>query len=404
MTHYLVVGGGILGLAVAREILLGDPGCEVTVVEKESAWATHQTGRNSGVIHAGVYYPPGSLKARLSRAGSQSMVQFCRERGVPVEITGKLIIATEENQRERLTALHSRAVANGLPVRLLSAAEAHEREPYAQVVAAIHSPTTGIVNYGTVATALAADLAERGADLRLSTPVLGIAPIPGGTGHIVQTERDEIRTDVLVNCAGLMSDRVARMAGLRPKAEIVPFRGEYFELRPAAAHLVNGLIYPVPDPRFPFLGVHLTRGIDGVVHAGPNAVLALAREGYDWTTVDRRDVAEMLRSPGLRRLAATYTGVGAVEVARSLSTRRFAASVARLVPSIRREDLVRSTSGVRAQAVTADGAMVDDFMIQTAPGQVHLLNAPSPAATASLEIAKHVVAAIPNWSAGRATG
>ena len=385
--HIAVVGGGILGLAVAHE-LVTKRGARVTVLEKEHAWARHQTGRNSGVVHAGLYYRPGSLKARLCVEGSRSIVEFAKNHGVPVEVCGKLVVATEPDELPRLAVLAERAQANGVPARRIEPAEAREYEPEVQCVAALRVETTGIIDYGAVCDAFVRVLRERGADLRLGTPVLGIR---GARGAVeLGTPSGLVRADALVNCAGLHSDRVARMAGLRPRARIVPFRGEYYELRPDRRHLVRGLIYPVPDPRFPFLGVHLTRTIEGGVHAGPNAVLALRREGYRWRDVSPRDVADVLSFPGFWRLARRNLAEGMAEVARSLSTARFAASLARLVPAVRREDLVPAEAGVRAQAMLPDGSLVDDFLFETAPRQVHVLNAPSPAATSCLEIAKRV--------------
>jgi (S)-2-hydroxyglutarate dehydrogenase len=384
--HTAVIGGGILGLAVARE--LTSRGHGVTVLEKETAWARHQTGRNSGVIHAGLYYRPGSLKARLCTAGAASMVAFAREHAVPVEVCGKLVVAVEQAELPRLHELARRAEANGVPARLIGAEAARELEPQVACVAALHVRSTGIVDYVGVAHALVRLLGEAGAQLRLGAEVIDLRC----TDHAVRvsTTAGDIEADAVVNCAGLQSDRVARLAGLRPPARIVPFRGEYHELRPQARHLVRGLIYPVPDPAFPFLGVHLTRGVDGSVHAGPNAVLALRREGYRWRDVSARELADTLSFPGFWRLARRHAVTGAGEVARSLSRRRFAAALARLVPAVCAADLVPAEAGVRAQAMRPDGSLVDDFLFVTAPRQVHVLNAPSPAATASLEIARRI--------------
>jgi (S)-2-hydroxyglutarate dehydrogenase len=384
--HVVVIGGGIIGLAVADE--LAGRGHELTVLDKEDGWARHQTGRNSGVIHAGLYYQPGSLKAALCTAGAASMVRFAREHGVPVEVCGKLVVAVDERELPRLHALAERAEANGVPASLIDPAKARELEPEVSCVAALHVRSTGIVDFAGVARALARRLASRGADLRLGTEVVGIA----GAGDRVRitTTGGDVEADALVNCAGLHSDRVARLAGLTPPARIVPFRGEYYELTPAARPLVRGLIYPVPDPAFPFLGVHLTRGVDGSVHAGPNAVLALRREGYRWRDVAARDVRDVLGFPGFWRLARRNVRTGAAEVARSLSRRRFAAALRRLVPAVSARDLVRAPAGVRAQAMLPDGSLVHDFLFVNAPRQVHVLNAPSPGATAALEIAKRI--------------
>ncbi|HEU4425895.1 MAG TPA: L-2-hydroxyglutarate oxidase, partial [Pilimelia sp.] len=302
--RYAVIGGGIIGLAVAHRITLDRPGARVTVLEKERRLAAHQTGHNSGVIHAGVYYPPGSLKARLCQAGSRSMVDFCREYGLPVEVCGKLIAATAPDELPRLRALHDRAVAGGLPVRLVDGAQAREYEPHLSCLAAMHVASTGIVDFAAVAAMLATLAEQAGATIRLGARVTAIAE--RATELVVGTTAGEVVADVLVNCAGLHADRVARLAGVRPSARIVPFRGEYLALRPERRDLVRGLIYPVPDPALPFLGVHLTRVVDGSVHAGPNAVLALAREGYSWRRVNPRDVAGMVAYPGMWRLGRRH--------------------------------------------------------------------------------------------------
>jgi L-2-hydroxyglutarate oxidase len=389
VTRYVVVGGGILGLATAHRILLDRPGASVTVLEKEDRWAAHQTGHNSGVIHAGVYYAPGSLKASFCTGGRLSMVDFCREYGVPYRICGKLVVATRPEEVPRLRALHARSLANGLDVRMLTPEQAREHEPHVSCVAAMHVPETGIVDFGAVCRTLADLLTEAGADLRLGTRVTAIH------GSVVETTGGEVSADVVVNCAGLHADRVARLAGVRPEARIVPFRGEYYELRPERRDLVRGLVYPVPDPQLPFLGVHLTRTIHGSVHAGPNAVLALSREGYSWREVRLRDLAEAAAFPGLWRLARRHYRYGAAEVGRSLSTTLFVRSLARLVPDITPDDVVPAGAGVRAQAVRRSGDLVDDFLISRRGRQVHVLNAPSPAATSALAIARHVVAQLP---------
>lgn len=388
----MVVGGGILGLAVAHELV--GRGDRVTVLEKEGHWAGHQTGHNSNVVHAGLYYQPGSFKARMSVAGNRSIVDFAREHGVPVEVCGKLVVATTEAELPALRVLAERAEANGVPAKLVEPAEAREYEPEVACAAALRVESTGIIDFPGVCAALVRLLAESGrADLRLGTPALGIRPGRAGSGSgsvEIATGTEVLRADALVNCAGLHSDRVARMAGLTPAARIVPFRGEYYELRPERRHLVRGLIYPVPDPSLPFLGVHLTRMLDGSVHAGPNAVLALRREGYRWRDISMRDLTDSARFPGLWKLARKYPRTAVDEVLRSLSRRRFADSLARLVPAVQREDIVRHGSGVRAQALLPDGSMVHDFLIESAPNQVHVLNAPSPAATCALEIGKYV--------------
>ncbi|GAA4417791.1 L-2-hydroxyglutarate oxidase [Actinokineospora soli] len=383
----VVVGGGIIGLATARELV--SRGDRVTVVEKETGWARHQTGHNSNVVHAGLYYAPGSFKARMSVAGNRSIVEFAREHGVPVSVCGKLVVATSDAQLPALKELARRAEANGVPARMLTPDEAREFEPEVACVAALRVESTGIISFPGVCDALVRLLSDAGAELLLGTEVLGIRP--AGTGVEVATGSGVLRADALVNCAGLHSDRIARLAGLEPAARIVPFRGEYYELTPSAAGLVRGLIYPVPDPTLPFLGVHLTRMLDGSVHAGPNAVLALRREGYRWRDASLRDLAEVARFPGTWRLARKYAyPVGWQEVRRSLSRKRFAASLAELVPAVTEADIVRAGAGVRAQAMLPDGTLVQDFLIESAPNQVHVLNAPSPAATCALEIGRHV--------------
>lgn len=384
--HVVVIGGGILGLAVARELLAR--GRRVTLCEKESSWAAHQTGHNSNVVHAGLYYPPGSLKATMATAGNASMVRFATEHGVDVRVCGKLVVASSDDELPGLRALAARAEANGVPATWISPARAREHEPEVHCVAALRVHSTAVLDFGQVCAVLAAELEADGAELCRSTEVRAIRG--GARGVEVATDAGLISAHALVNCAGLQSDRVARLAGLTPSARIVPFRGEYFELRAHARHLVRGLIYPVPDPALPFLGVHLTRLLDGRVHAGPNAVLALHREGYRWRDVSVRDAAEVARFPGAWRLARRYWRTGLDEVRRSVSQRRFAASVARLVPAIGPDDIQPCTTGVRAQAMRADGTLLGDFLIETAPHQVHVLNAPSPAATCALEIARHV--------------
>jgi L-2-hydroxyglutarate oxidase len=391
--RYVVIGGGIVGLATAHRLALDHPDATVTVVEKETTWGAHQTGHNSGVIHAGVYYKPGSLKATLCKAGSASMVRFCEDNGIPVNVCGKLIVATDASELPRLHALFERSTANGLPVRLVGPAEAKDLEPEVACVEGMHVASTGIVDYGRVCVILSELLEKAGARLLTGTRVTGI--VSKEREVVVETTGGQIVADALVNCAGLQADRIAKLAGIDPPARIIPFRGEYYELTPARRDLVRGLIYPVPDPQFPFLGVHLTRMIDGSVHAGPNAVLALAREGYTWKKIKAGDIADAISYPGLWRLARRHLPYGISEVRRSLSRKRFAASLARLVPAVSAADLVPAAAGVRAQAITRTGELVDDFLIVDRPRQVHVLNAPSPAATSSLEIAKHIAARLP---------
>lgn len=382
----VIIGGGILGLAVAER--LSRVGHVVTLLEKESTWAAHQTGHNSGVIHAGPYYAPGSLKARLCAAGNRSMVEFAQEHGIAHRVPGKLIVAVDADEIPRLNTLAERAAANGVPSRLIDGDEAREYEPHVSAVRALRVETTGIIDYPAVSRKLA-QLAEfHGAELLTGAKVERI--VAGHDGVRVIHSLGETTADLLINCAGLHADRIAAMAGVEPEVRIVPFRGEYYELTPDRRALVNGLIYPVPDPELPFLGVHLTRMIDGSVHAGPNAVLALAREGYGWGDVSVRDTVDAIGYPGFLRMARRNVRTGAAEVARSLSQRLFARSLARLVPEVGTADIVRAGAGVRAQAIRRNGALADDFVIQSAPRQVHVLNAPSPAATSALEIAASI--------------
>ncbi len=385
-----MIGSGIVGLATARRLALR--GDEVVVLEKEHGLARHQSGRNSGVIHAGLYYAPGSLKASMAVRGARSMQAYAAQKGVAHDICGKLVVAVTDQEVPGLSRLAARAQANGVPARLVGPAEAREFEPYVRCVQALRVETTGIIDYPAVCDALADDLRAAGGEVRFGTPVAA-ARTSGSQVH-VETATDVIRAEAVVACAGLHADRVAAASGLSPAARIVPFRGEYFELTKEREYLVSGLIYPVPDPRFPFLGVHLTRGVHGGVHAGPNAVLALSREGYAWADVNLADLRESLAWPGLWRLARRHAAPGAREVFRSLSRAAFARSLSRLVPGIQADDLVPAPAGVRAQALQRDGSMVDDFLVQRAPRQVHLLNAPSPAATASLEIAEHLLAEV----------
>ncbi|MEO6998310.1 MAG: L-2-hydroxyglutarate oxidase [Terracoccus sp.] len=390
--RYVVVGGGIVGLAVADRLCADDPTAHVSVLEKEHSWASHQTGRNSGVIHSGLYYAPGSKKALMCKAGAASMVRFAEEEGIAHEVCGKLVVATDPSELPGLDRLHDRGIANGLEVRRLTAEEAKQYEPHVSAVGALHVAATGIIDYGAVCAALVRRLERRGAQLRLGTEVLGAARSSATT--MVHTTTGDLAADVVVSCAGLHSDLVARRLGHSPSARIIPFRGEYYELTPEAAPLVKGLIYPVPNPDFPFLGVHLTRGVDGHIHAGPNAVLAFAREGYTWGTIRPREVYDTLTFPGFWKLARQNYRAGSHEMARSASRRLFGDSLRRLVPEIRDEHLIKATAGVRAQAMMPDGSLVDDFLIERTGSIVHVLNAPSPAATAALEIARHIAALV----------
>ncbi|MER7805002.1 MULTISPECIES: L-2-hydroxyglutarate oxidase [Streptomyces] len=381
----LVIGGGIVGLSTAYAITRAAPGTRVTVLEKEPGPARHQTGRNSGVIHSGVYYRPGSLKARYAVRGAAEMVKFCAEYGIAHAVTGKLIVATDRAELPRLHALVQRGRENGIPVRELGAAQIQEYEPEVRGLAAIHVGTTGVCDYVAVARQLAH---ASGAELRYGAEVRQVDRRPG-TGVAVRTRSGEVlRARVMVNCGGLHCDEIARLTGDDPGMRIVPFRGEYYEL--ARPELVRGLVYPVPDPAFPFLGVHLTRGIDGGVHLGPNAVPALAREGYGWGVVRPRELAATLAWPGSWHIARRHWRYGTGELHRSLSKAAFTTAVRRLLPAVAESDLVPAPAGVRAQAVLADGTLVDDFLIKEGAHAVHVLNAPSPAATAALPIGREV--------------
>ncbi|WP_269858709.1 L-2-hydroxyglutarate oxidase [Streptomyces sp. RPT161] len=384
----LVIGAGIIGLSTAYAITRAAPGTRVTVLEKELHPAQHQTGRNSGVIHSGIYYRPGSLKARYAVQGAAEMVKFCAEHDIPHEVTGKLIVATEREELPRLHSLVQRGRENGIPVRELVPSQIADHEPHVRGIAAIHVGTTGVCDFRAVTETLARLAQDAGADLRYGRQVRAITQ--RGNEVVVSTADEEFRAKVLVNCAGLHCDRVARLAGLRPAMRIVPFRGEFYELAPSAADLVRGLVYPVPDPAFPFLGVHLTRGVDGAVHIGPNAVPALAREGYGWRTVSPRDLVQTAAFPGTWRIARRHWRYEVDEIRRSLSKHAFTRAVQRLLPDVRPEDLIPAASGVRAQAVLRDGTLADDFLFAGSGPYVHVLNAPSPAATASLPIGREV--------------
>jgi L-2-hydroxyglutarate oxidase len=383
-----VIGGGIVGLATAAALLERAPKARIALLEKENTWAAHQTGHNSGVIHSGIYYKPGSLKAQLARDGNSSMVAFCRQHRIPHQICGKVIVATRADQLAQLEKLAQRGLDNGLAVERLTVRQVREIEPHVRCHAGLRLPSTGIVDYKAVTGKLAQLVQEQGGRLHLGTRVLAVRP--GDDHSIVETNQGPIAGSLVVNCAGLHSDRVARASGVNPHARIVPFRGEYYELRPDRRHLVNTLVYAVPNPAFPFLGVHFTRMIDGSVHAGPNAVLSFKREGYRKTDFSLRDFLEVMLFPGFWRLAARNAREGLKEMIRSFSKAQFVRSLQELIPEVRAEDLVPSEAGVRAQALLPDGSLVDDFLIVDGPRAVHVCNAPSPAATASLEIGKAI--------------
>jgi L-2-hydroxyglutarate oxidase LhgO len=384
-----VVGGGIVGLATARALLERAPRARVVVLEKEAGVAAHQTGHNSGVVHSGIYYKPGSHKARLCVEGARLLAGFCETQGIRVDPIGKVIVATTAAELPRLQTLYERGAANGVPgLALVGPERLREIEPHAAALRAIHSPHTAIVDYVEVARALARDLQARGAAVETGARVTAVART--GDGLAIEATRLLVEARHLVNCAGLYSDEVARLAGAAPDVRIVPFRGEYYLVRPERHHLVRGLIYPVPDPEFPFLGVHFTRTVHGEVEAGPNAVLAFAREGYRFGRVEPRELWATLAYPGFRAMARRYWRMGGYEMYRSLSKAAFVRALQRLVPALRAGDVRPGGAGVRAQAVSPDGSLVDDFRIVASPGAIHVLNAPSPAATASLAIGRHV--------------
>ena len=388
MFDFAIVGGGIVGLSTARALLERHPNAGVLVLEKEEGWARHQTGHNSGVIHSGVYYKPGSLKARFSRDGVAALLEFCREQRIAYEICGKVIVATDPDELPRLDDLYERGLKNGLKVEKIGPDELEELEPHAAGLAALKVPETGIVDFTQVAEAFAAVVAEEGGVLRTSTEVEDVSETEDEVE--ISTNRGTFRARSLVNCAGLHSDRVALLCGVETGVKIVPFRGEYYELKPEKRHLVKNIVYPLPDPSFPFLNVHLTRTVEGGVEAGPNAVLGLAREGYRKTDINIKDSFEALTYPGLWRLARTYWRTGIGELVRSFSRKVFTRSLKKLIPEVEEEDLAPIEAGVRAQALAKDGELVNDFLIVDGKRSVHVLNAPSPAATAAIPIGKTI--------------
>ena len=385
----LVIGGGIVGLAVAYTLTQEYPHQRVVVLEKEPGLAFHQTGHNSGVLHSGIYYRPGSLKAINCRLGKKLMEAFCAEEGIQYEICGKVIVAVDVRELAPLQRIYERGVANGVVCELIDQGRLRELEPHSAGIRAIHVPEAGIVNYRQVCEKLARRVAEREGQIVLNARVTGLRH--GEQLVSVESTAGVFHAKHVVNCAGLYCDRVTRMSGQRPAAKIVPFRGEYYELKPEAHYLCRNLIYPVPDPEFPFLGVHFTRMVDGSVECGPNAVLAFAREGYTLGKVNLRDLTESLTYPGFIRMASRHWRSGMGELWRSISKKAFVRALQRLIPEIRAAHLKPAPAGVRAQAVGMDGSLVDDFLIQTVDRIVHVNNAPSPAATASLNIGKEIV-------------
>ncbi len=388
----IVIGGGIVGLASAWQLTQKYPGMGVTVLEKEAVLARHQTGHNSGVIHSGIYYKPGSLKARNCREGKAAMEAFCEREGIPYEICGKVIVATEEKELPGLAKLYEKGQANGVVCEMIGPERLRELEPHVRGIQAIYVKEAGIAAYTSVCNRLGELVTAAGGQVVMNARVTAIRHLPQSVA--VETTAGAFEAAYLVNCAGLQSDRVTALTGAKPPAKIVPFRGEYFELTPEAAKLCRNLIYPVPDPNFPFLGVHYTRMIAGGVECGPNAVLALAREGYTWADINIADLAETLTYPGFLRMMAKHWAMASYEVWRSLSKAAFTKALQRLIPEIRESHLHAAPAGIRAQALTVEGTLVDDFLLQESPRIVNVCNAPSPAATASLAIGEHVVATL----------
>jgi len=384
-----IVGGGIVGLATAYRLLAARPEFKLLLLEKEFKLAAHQTGNNSGVLHAGLYYKPGSAKAQLAVQGLQQMVSFCREHGIAHEQCGKIVVATSADELPQLENLWQHGQANGLQgLRRLIPEQIKEIEPHAAGVAAIHVPQEGIVDYPAVCEKLGEGIRKRGGEIGLNTRVLKL--VPSADDWTIETIAGEFRSRYIITCGGLHADRLARAAGQRPSAKIIPFRGEYYRIKKERQQLVRNLIYPVPDPKFPFLGVHFTRLIRGGIEAGPNAVLAFAREGYRWSNINLRDFAESLCFPGLWKFLIKHPSMCGYEIRRSLSRSVFCRSLQKLVPEIREADLETGGSGVRAQAMLPDGRFVEDFHFEEARGILHVINAPSPAATASLAIGQRI--------------
>lgn len=385
----IIIGGGIVGLASGYELLKKNPGLSLTILEKEPEPAIHQTGHNSGVIHSGIYYKPGSLKAKNCRRGVELLLSFCREQNIPYTLCGKVIVATSENEIPMLDSLYHRGMANGVPgLKKLSKEALNEIEPHAAGIRAIHSPETGIIDYTEVAHRLAQCLREKGAVIVTGAKALHIDTRYDGL--MVETTAGDFSSHKLINCAGLFSDKVAELAGVNPRLKIVPFRGEYYVLKDNSKYLVNSLIYPVPDPRFPFLGVHFTTGMDGSVEAGPNAVLALAREGYRKSDIKFRDIKDYMMYSGFWSMAGKYWKTAMGEYYRSFYKPAFVKALQKLVPELKSTDLSSGGSGVRAQALMPHGQLVDDFSIIQKKNMVHVLNTPSPAATSALSIGEYI--------------
>ncbi|MFP5105667.1 L-2-hydroxyglutarate oxidase [Neobacillus sp. C211] len=394
MYDFAIVGGGIVGLSTGMALYERYPNAKIVVMEKEKAVAEHQTGHNSGVIHSGIYYKPGSFKARFARQGSQSMTEFCQIHGIEHDICGKVIVATKHEEMPLLDNLYNRGLQNELTIEKIGADELKEIEPHVRGLGAIRVPQAGIVNYRQVSEKFAEIIQAHGGEIQVNTKVEKMQEDVDAVQ--IETNRSTLKARIVINCAGLHSDRVATASGYKTGMKIVPFRGEYYKLKPEKRYLVKNLIYPVPNPNFPFLGVHFTRMIGGEVDAGPNAVLGFKREGYKKTDFSPRDLAETLSYGGFWRLARKFMKEGLEEYIRSFSKSQFTKSLQELIPEVKEEDLIPASSGVRAQALKSNGTMVDDFHIIIGKRTVHVCNAPSPAATASIEIGKEVVRRIPN--------
>jgi L-2-hydroxyglutarate oxidase len=387
-----VVGGGIVGLATAYQLSEHHPDRRIIVLEKEDRIATHQSSRNSGVIHSGIYYTPGSLKAKNCRDGRQALVRFCRQHDISHEMCGKVIVAVTELERERLGTILDRGKQNGIECEWIGPGRLREMEPHVEGIEAVYVPDAGIVDFTGVAACMARLIEDRGGEVRTGAEMIGFSR---DCDHVVvETTSGDIRAQYFVNCAGLYADRVTRMTGHEPGVQVVPFRGEYFELAPGARHLCRNLIYPVPDPAYPFLGVHFTRMHDGRVECGPSAIIGFAREGYSFGTVNLREMVEIIRYRGFRRLSYQHWRKGILEIRLSLSKRYYLKTLQRLVPEVTKGDLLPAPSGVRAQAVKSDGTMVDDFLVLEADRVVNVCNAASPAATASLNVGRFVASRI----------
>lgn len=390
---FTIIGGGIVGLSTAMALSQRFPNAKIALLEKEASWAVHQTGHNSGVIHSGIYYKPGSYKAKLCHQGNRSMVTFCQQHNIDYQLCGKVIVATEPHELPLLDNLYQRGLANQIKISKLNQEQVKEIEPHVSCLGGIWVKSTGIVNYRQVCQKYAEIAQQQGVELANNTCVTGIKSI--ADGYLIKTSQGEYQTEFLINCAGLYSDRLTELANVKPPAKIIPFRGEYYELTPEKRHLVNGAIYPVPNPNFPFLGVHFHPSVDGSVHAGPNAVLGFKREAYRKFDFNLPEFMETMTYPGFWKLAAKYPNEGFQEMIRSYSKTIFVRSLQRLIPEVEALDIVPTPAGVRAQALKSDGTMVDDFLIINRDRALHVCNAPSPAATASIEIGKEIVAQIP---------